>query len=64
LTTVRQDVAAKGQAATAALIAAIGRDRTQPAARERHIVLPTELVVRESTSAPPSRSRRNVRTAG
>jgi DNA-binding LacI/PurR family transcriptional regulator len=64
LTTVRQDVAAKGRAATAALIAAIGRDKTQAATRERHIVLPTELVVRESTAAPPRRRRQNVRTAG
>jgi DNA-binding LacI/PurR family transcriptional regulator len=50
LTTVRQDVTAKGRTAAAALVDAIGRGRT---AQARHILLPTELVVRDST-APPS----------
>ena len=55
LTTVRQDVAAKGRAAAAALTALIERTRDGSApARARHVVLPTELVVRAST-APPSR---------
>jgi DNA-binding LacI/PurR family transcriptional regulator len=50
ITTVRQDIEGKGQAAAAALVAAITRARTgatEPPAR--HTVLPTELVVREST---------------
>lgn len=52
LTTVRQDVAAKGRAAAAALTAAIERARTGEVGRIRHILLPTELVVRDSTAAP------------
>ncbi len=60
LTTVRQDVDAKGRAAAAALLTAIERAKRaepsdgsrQPAARARHLVLPTELIVRESTAAP------------
>jgi DNA-binding LacI/PurR family transcriptional regulator len=54
LTTVRQDVRAKGRMAAAALIAAIERAKTQPGGRARHVVLPTELVVRDSTAAPPA----------
>ncbi len=53
LTTVRQDVAAKGHAAAAALTAAIERSRTGSGSRARHVLLPTELVIRDST-APPS----------
>jgi DNA-binding LacI/PurR family transcriptional regulator len=53
LTTVRQDVRAKGRAAAAALITAIERAKTRPAGRGRHIVLPTELVIRDSTAPPP-----------
>jgi DNA-binding LacI/PurR family transcriptional regulator len=56
LTTVRQDVEAKGKAATAALISAIESDKSRPAGRARHLVLPTELVVRDST-APPTREK-------
>jgi len=52
LTTVRQDVDAKGRAAAAALTQAIDRAKTQPASRGRHLVLPTELVVRDSTTPP------------
>jgi DNA-binding LacI/PurR family transcriptional regulator len=52
LTTVRQDVTAKGRAAAAALTAAIERDRDGVAGRARHIRLPTELVVRDSTAPP------------
>jgi DNA-binding LacI/PurR family transcriptional regulator len=52
LTTVYQDVAAKGRAAAAALTAAIDRARRGSPARARHLVLPTSLVVRESTAAP------------
>lgn len=54
LTTVRQDVAGKGRAAAAALVSAIERARDGRAApRPRHLVLPTELVVRDSTAAAP-----------
>lgn len=55
LTTVRQDVEAKGHAAAAALTMAIQRARTgAPPGRAKRLVLPTELVIREST-APPRR---------
>lgn len=50
LTTVRQDVAAKGHAAAAALTTAIERARTGETGRVRHVLLPTELVVRDSTA--------------
>jgi DNA-binding LacI/PurR family transcriptional regulator len=53
LTTVRQDVDAKGRAAAAALTIAIDRAKTRPASRGRHLVLPTELVVRDSTAQAP-----------
>jgi DNA-binding LacI/PurR family transcriptional regulator len=49
LTTVRQDVAAKGRAAIAALMAQLAGD-----APPADVVLPVELVVRDST-APPAR---------
>jgi DNA-binding LacI/PurR family transcriptional regulator len=49
LTTVRQDVAAKGRAAAAALTAAVDRARTGTTAPAEHVLLPTELVIREST---------------
>jgi DNA-binding LacI/PurR family transcriptional regulator len=49
ITTVRQDVAGKGRAAAAALSAAIDDARTGERHPPRHTVLPTELVVREST---------------
>jgi DNA-binding LacI/PurR family transcriptional regulator len=52
LTTVRQDVAAKGRAAAAALVVAIERSKTGTSGRARHLVLPTELVVRDSTARP------------
>ena len=50
LTTVRQDVAAKGHAAAAALTAAIARSRNGTSTRIRHVLLPTELVIRDSTA--------------
>jgi DNA-binding LacI/PurR family transcriptional regulator len=50
LTTVRQDVGAKGRAAAQALITAIERARGDRKTRARHLVLPTELVVRQSTA--------------
>jgi DNA-binding LacI/PurR family transcriptional regulator len=52
LTTVRQDVAAKGHAAAAALTAAIDRSRNGATTRIRHVLLPTELIVRDSTAKP------------
>jgi DNA-binding LacI/PurR family transcriptional regulator len=52
LTTVRQDVDAKGKAATAALLDAMDRARAGKGGRARRIVLPTELVVRNSTAPP------------
>ncbi len=55
LTTVRQDSQAKGRAATELLVAELDRAGKPPAKRARHIVLPTELVVRESTAPPPRR---------
>jgi DNA-binding LacI/PurR family transcriptional regulator len=50
LTTVRQDVAGKGRAAAAALTAAIEATRTGAPGPTDHVVLPTELVVRDSTA--------------
>jgi len=50
LTTVRQDVVLKGRAAAEALRVAVEQARTGAAADPRHILLPTELVVRGSTA--------------
>jgi DNA-binding LacI/PurR family transcriptional regulator len=55
LTTVRQDVTAKGKAAASALLAAIEHAKSGRGGRVRHLVLPTELVVRESTARAPRR---------
>jgi DNA-binding LacI/PurR family transcriptional regulator len=52
LTTVRQDVEAKGKAATSVLLE--GMARAGGSGRAKRVVLPTELVVRDST-APPAR---------
>jgi DNA-binding LacI/PurR family transcriptional regulator len=57
LTTVRQDVAAKGRAAINALTDAIEATRAGCTKRPRRVLLPTELVVRESTVPPPRRKR-------
>jgi DNA-binding LacI/PurR family transcriptional regulator len=54
LTTVRQDVVAKGRAAAAQLTAAIDRRRRGEVEEPARIVLPTELIVRHSTSTPPA----------
>jgi DNA-binding LacI/PurR family transcriptional regulator len=51
LTTVRQDVAAKGHLAASALLKAIDHRRSGTKAPVRHRTIPTELVVRQS-SAP------------
>lgn len=52
LTTVRQDVTGKGREAAAALRAAMARAGSAGTARARHVLLPTELVVRGSTAPP------------
>jgi DNA-binding LacI/PurR family transcriptional regulator len=52
LTTVRQDVTAKGHAAATELRAALERGRAGGAANATRVVLPAELVVRDSTAAP------------
>jgi DNA-binding LacI/PurR family transcriptional regulator len=53
LTTVRQPVEEKGHAAAASLTAAIDRAKAGlPKGRARHVVLPTELIVRDSTAPP------------
>ncbi len=57
LTTVRQDVVAKGRAAVVALTAEIARAAAGPepgAGRSADVVLPTSLVIRDSTAAPPA----------
>jgi DNA-binding LacI/PurR family transcriptional regulator len=55
LTTVRQPIAEKGRAASAALLASLEQARGVAAPRRaRHLVLPTELVVRDSTAPPPA----------
>ena len=58
LTTVRQDVDAKGRMAAAALTAAIERARRGGRGRARHEVLPAELVVRGSTAPAAGRGNR------
>lgn len=52
ITTVRQDVTAKGREAAGALVAAIAAARAGTKPRARRINLPAELIVRDSTAAP------------
>ena len=52
LTTVQQDSRAKGRAAAELLITALDRAEATPPKRARHLILPTELVVRDSTATP------------
>ena len=54
LTTVRQDVEAKGRLAADALKAEIARNRLGTTGKVRHHVLPTELIVRASTGPVPA----------
>lgn len=54
LTTVRQDVIAKGRAAATELCAAIERARSGTTGRAKRIELTAELIVRDSTAAPRS----------
>jgi DNA-binding LacI/PurR family transcriptional regulator len=58
LTTVHQDVAEKGKVSATELKRLMDAARAGTKARAKHIVLPTELVVRDSTSKPPRTSRR------
>jgi DNA-binding LacI/PurR family transcriptional regulator len=57
LTTVHQDVHEKGRLAALALRDAIEHHRTGTTYQARHVVLPTRLVVRDSTAAPPGDRR-------
>jgi len=50
LTTVRQDVVGKGRIAAAALTVAIGQSRSGVMAEAHQVMLPTQLVVRDSTA--------------
>ena len=52
LTTVRQDVAEKGKVSAAELKRVMEAKRGGTKARAKHLVLPTELVVRDSTAEP------------
>lgn len=54
LTTVHQDAAEKGRLAAAELAAAVARHRAGEEPVVHRFVLPTELVVRESTAPPPA----------
>jgi DNA-binding LacI/PurR family transcriptional regulator len=56
LTTVHQDAAEKGRIAAAELAAALARHRAGEESEVHRIVLPTELVVRDSTAPPPAHS--------
>jgi DNA-binding LacI/PurR family transcriptional regulator len=51
LTTVRQDVDAQGRAAAGALRTAIQHARAGRPVVPEHVLLPAELVVRETTAA-------------
>jgi DNA-binding LacI/PurR family transcriptional regulator len=53
LTTVRQDIEAKGRAAATALTAAIAQTRLSGETKPEHVLLPTDLVIRDSTAARP-----------
>ncbi|MEP7090728.1 MAG: LacI family DNA-binding transcriptional regulator [Nocardioidaceae bacterium] len=59
LTTVHQDVREKGRLAAAALKDAMAHHRAGTQHHAEHVVLPTELVVRDST-APAPRTRRSL----
>ena len=54
LSTVHQDVREKGRLAAAALRTAMDHHRAGTTGPAEHVVLPTELVVRDSTAAPPA----------
>ena len=52
LTTVRQDVLAKGRAAAAALTCAIAGTRAGAEVTPDHLLIPADLIVRETTAPP------------
>lgn len=52
LTTVRQDIAAKGRLAASRLVEALEAAREDRALAPHHALLPTSLVVRDSTAPP------------
>ncbi|MFI5909022.1 LacI family DNA-binding transcriptional regulator [Dactylosporangium sp. NPDC051541] len=54
LTTVRQDILAKGHAAAAALTQAIEAARVGEPPAAEHLRLPADLIVRASTAVPPT----------
>jgi DNA-binding LacI/PurR family transcriptional regulator len=62
LTTVRQDVEAKGKAATDALLETLGSVQARGRGRAKRIVLPTQLVVRDSTGPAPAARPDEVRS--
>ena len=59
LTTIRQDLQAKGRTAATALTRELARATGQDTTSETvHAMLPTSLVVRDSTARPAGRPRR------
>lgn len=54
LTTVRQDITAKGKAVTDLLLKQMDAARSNTVATPEHVLLPTELVVRDSTGPAPA----------
>src|SRR4051794_27440277 len=58
LTTVGQDVEAKGRAAADALLEVMERGRNGAAGRAERLLLPTHLVVRDSSGPAPPPARR------
>jgi DNA-binding LacI/PurR family transcriptional regulator len=57
LTTVRQDIVAKGRLTAEALTAAINSAKVGRPNKVRHRILPTELIIRASTSRPRRHAR-------
>jgi DNA-binding LacI/PurR family transcriptional regulator len=53
LTTVRQDLVAKGRLAADSLVSVMVLDGSRSSARGRHHMLPTELVIRETSGPAP-----------
>lgn len=61
LTTIRQDVTEKGRLAASMLIDAMQDRRAGRTTKRKAVTLPTELVVRGSTAAPPTKALRTTR---
>ena len=55
LTTVRQDVVEKGRISAHELKRTMDARRSGSSTRTKHVMLPVELVVRDSTAKPPRR---------